>query len=60
MTRTRPHLIWLGVVAVVAVIIGANAHMAYLAFASHPDCVAHTRPGGMPEAGRFTAAKSSC
>jgi hypothetical protein len=60
MTRTGPHLIWLGIGAFVAVIIGANAQMAYLAFASFPDCVAHARTGDVPEPGRFSAAQSSC
>ena len=60
MTRTDPRLVWLAVGTFVAVIIGANAHLAYVAFTSRPDCVAHARTGDVPVPGRFSAAKSSC
>ena len=49
---------WLAAAVFVALVLGANAHLAYVAFASQPQCVAHTKLG---EAVTFdTAAKSSC
>lgn len=41
-----------------AILVAANAHLVYVAFASRPDCVPHektARPGG-----EFRAARSSC
>jgi len=55
---SRVRLIWLGVAAFVLVIIGANVHLAYVAFASASVCVDHTRLG--EAAPSFSAAKSSC
>ena len=52
-------LAWLAVVGTVAAFLGANAHLAYLAFASQPRCVDHLRTGeGAPSSD--TAAISSC
>ncbi|QEN85780.1 hypothetical protein FZC33_05980 [Labrys sp. KNU-23] len=46
---------------VVAVFVGANAHLIYVAFASRPDCVAHGKPtGDAGNSGSFGAAQSSC
>lgn len=45
--------------AALAVLIGANAHLVYVAFASQPECVAHEKTGS-GEASSFAAAKSSC
>jgi hypothetical protein len=51
--------IWLGVSALIALVLGANAHLLYVAIASQPGCVAHQAPGdGQP--GSFSAAESSC
>jgi hypothetical protein len=51
--------IWLGVLALIALVLGANAHLLYVAIASQPDCVAHQAPGtGQP--GAFSAAESAC
>jgi hypothetical protein len=47
-----------GVGAFVLAIIAANAHLAYVAFASAPLCVAHAQVGDASPA--FSAAKSSC
>lgn len=49
---------WLAAGVFVALVLGANAHLAYVAFASQPHCVAHTKLGeaSTPD----TAAKSSC
>jgi hypothetical protein len=43
----------------IALFIAANAHLVYVAFASQPDCLAHSR-AGEDSAGSFSAAKSSC
>ncbi|HMR30278.1 MAG TPA: hypothetical protein PKA13_05125 [Geminicoccaceae bacterium] len=50
-------LVTLLVVAVTALVIGANAHMLYVATVSQPDCVAHLKPG---ESGGFAAARPAC
>ena len=41
-----------------AVLVGANAHLVYVAVTSQPDCVPHTRPAG--EAQPYAAAGSAC
>ena len=51
--------IWLGVSALIALVLGANVHLLYVAFASQPDCVAHQAPG-IWQSGTFSAAQSSC
>ena len=46
--RPRPTgkaALWLLVVAALALVIGANAHLVYVALTSQPACVAHLRPG---------------
>ena len=50
-------LVALLVVAGAALVIGANAHMVYVAAVSQPDCVAHLKPG---ETGGFAAARPAC
>jgi len=58
---SRKTLIWLLVAAGVAVFIGANAHLVYVATSSQPDCIAHARIGETATgAGQFSAARSSC
>lgn len=55
----RWRLISLAIAAVgLAVLIGANAHLIYVAFSSQPDCVPHVKQAG--EAGRYRAAGSAC
>lgn len=41
-----------------AVFVAANAHLVYVAIASQPECVAHSKTAG--EAGSFRAARSAC
>ena len=42
-------------------LIGANAHLVYVAATSQPDCVAHVRQGEEARgAVQFSAAKSAC
>lgn len=58
-----PHRVSLGglaAIGVVAVILLANVHLAYVAFASQPGCVPHLRTGEPSEGAAFAAAKSSC
>ena len=52
-------LAWAIAGAVLAVFVGANAHLLAVSFASQPDCVPH--PTSSTEgAGAFRAAKPSC
>lgn len=52
-------LAWMAAGGAVAVILAANAHLAYVAFASQPRCVDHLRTGEAAPAA-YAAAKSSC
>jgi len=50
-----------GIGAGLLLLIGANAHLVYVAATSQPDCVAHVRQGeGARGAVQFSAAKSAC
>lgn len=42
----------------IALVIGANAHLVYVAVGSQPDCVPHAKETSEP--GAFTAAKPAC
>jgi hypothetical protein len=60
--RTRPRtrtIVGLLVLAAVLLLIGANAHLLYVAVTSQPDCVDHVRQGEAAS-GTFRAAKSAC
>ena len=50
---------WLGIAAASLLVIGANAHLVYVATQSQPDCVDHVR-GGSAAPGQFAAARSAC
>lgn len=52
--------IWLIVAAGLLLVIGANAHLVYVAATSQPECVAHVRPGDGNAGGSFSAAQSAC
>jgi len=57
---TRPRfLVILAIVAGLLILVGANAHLLYVAVTSQPDCVSHSRTAGDTE-GTFRAARSSC
>ena len=57
--RLRWKIIALSIAATgVALVIGANAHLLYVAFASQPDCVPHTKEAG--QGGAFRAAAPAC
>lgn len=43
----------------IALFVGANAHLIYVAFASQPECLEHSK-AGVNDGGAFSAAKSSC
>ena len=60
MNRGSTYLIWLAAGAAVTLFLGANARLAYVAFASQPACVPHARTGAAPDAATYSAAKSSC
>jgi hypothetical protein len=59
MTRNGRTLIWLAAGTFVLAVLGANAHLAYVAFASQPGCIAHVKVGEGAGTG-FSAAASSC
>ncbi len=54
-----PLLAWLLAAGVLLVVVAANAHLVYVAMASHPDCVAHLKEAGT-QAGEYRAAMSAC
>ncbi|MDE2377917.1 hypothetical protein [Bradyrhizobium sp.] len=57
-TRTT---VWIGVAAVLLLVLGANAHLVYVAVRSQPSCVVHVRQGEIAKgAGSFSAAQSAC
>lgn len=59
--RSPKVALWLAVCAGLLLVIGANAHLVYMAVMSQPDCVAHARAGeATPDGARFGAARSSC
>lgn len=45
--------------AVALLLVGANAHLVYVAVASQPDCVAHAKADA-GSGGGYRAARSSC
>jgi len=47
------------VAAGLVLLVGANAHLVYVAFQSQPECVDHLKEPGS-ESGKFRAAKSAC
>jgi hypothetical protein len=58
--RSRTTIWWL-VAAGLLLVIGANAHLLYVATTSAPGCVAHVGPGESGgQGGTLSAADSSC
>lgn len=51
--------VWVLVGACLALLLGANAHLVYVAFTSQPDCVPHSRDAGTDGA-PLRAARSAC
>jgi hypothetical protein len=60
----RPRSRWtIGLLAAggLLLVVGANAHLLYVAVTSQPDCVPHARAGdGTAKPERFNVAKSAC
>ncbi len=56
--KSRMWLVWTLAGASLAIFVGANAHLVYVAVASQPDCVAHSK--AMQEEHNYRAAKSAC
>ncbi|SMQ68704.1 hypothetical protein SAMN06295905_1634 [Devosia lucknowensis] len=57
--RRRLSLAWIVGLGITAILIGANAHLVYVAFTSQPACVSHLKlPDGSTD--HFRAAKSGC
>jgi hypothetical protein len=55
----RLRLGWLLAAAAILTFAGANAHLIYVAFTSHPGCVLHLKEAGA-KPGQFRAAASDC
>jgi hypothetical protein len=55
----RLHFAWLLAAAAILTFAGANAHLIYVAFTSHPGCVPHAKDTGTGP-GQFRAAASDC
>ena len=60
MTASRRTLVVAAVAIAVLLLLGANAHLVYVAMKSQPDCVAHLKPGSGGGSGAYAAARSSC
>ena len=59
----RPRARWtigLLVAGGLLLVVGANAHLLYVAVTSQPDCVPHVRQGADAKPGQFSVAKSAC
>lgn len=56
--RAGGWLVWLTVAAGLALLIGANVHLVFVAFTSQPGCVEHLKAPGTN--GNYRAAKSAC
>ena len=58
-SRRSRAIVWLCGIVLLLIVLGANAHLVYVATASQPECVAHVKLGaGTPS--QFSAAKSAC
>lgn len=59
--KARLFIIALAISGALLLVLGANAHLAYVAFKSQPDCIPHAKVGeSAPGKGIFSAAKSAC
>lgn len=58
LTRTT---VWISIAAVLLLVLGANAHLVYVAVRSQPSCVAHIMQGESTKRSEsFSAAQSAC
>ena len=54
-------IVWVLVGAGLLLVAAANAHLAYVAMTSQPDCVTHIRPGEVTaQSGSYSAERSAC
>ena len=51
-------LVWILIPAGLLLVVAANAHLVYVAFQSHPGCVAHVKEPG--QSGGYLVAQSAC
>ncbi len=59
--RSPKAVLWLAACAGLLLVVGANAHLVYVAVMSQPECVTHARVGETaPDGAGFGAARSSC
>jgi hypothetical protein len=56
--RNLAWLAWVLVPAILLLVMGANAHLVYVAVQSQPDCVEHSQAAG--EGNSYRAAKPVC
>jgi len=56
--RRTPLVVILVIVAGLALLLGANAHLVYVAFTSQPACVPHLKAGHSEDG--YSAARSAC
>lgn len=54
----RRRLVYVLIGVGVLLFVGANAHLVYVAVASQPDCVAHSKTAG--DRHEYRAARSAC
>jgi len=57
-TRRMRRIVVMVAMAIAAIVVAANAHLVYVAFAYQPACVDHIKDHGAP--GSFRAAESAC
>lgn len=58
--KKRRLMIWVLVGSGLLFVLGANAHLVFVAVTSQPDCVAHVQLGEATSGGQFGAAESAC
>lgn len=60
--RRRGTRLWVlvGVAAALLLVVGANAHLLYVALEAPPECVDHIKMPDEARPGEFRAAKSAC
>jgi hypothetical protein len=56
--RRKTWLVWVLVSAGTLLVVGAHAHLVYVAVQSQPDCVEHVKAAGDGQG--YRAAKSAC
>jgi hypothetical protein len=57
-SRRSAWLVWVLVPAILLLVVGANAHLVYVAVQSQPDCVEHSRAAA--DGSVYRPAKPAC